>query len=514
MEIKREAIPYTEKAAATHSSVCVEGDIVVPDVCPDIARVLLADANAVVEATELKGTTLYLSGTVSFCVLYRPDEKNGEDCVKSISASFPFSESVEVAGGDACTFSVHATTEHIGFTLVNSRKLSAKVIASLHINGYKKRVLIPVSDIDEKQVQCKKERYHVYTPVADRHADIKLSDFLTIPAHMPDIDEILKVDAFATPQDCKVMNEKIMVKGILNINTLYTPDAEDKVPQLAVHQIPFTEIVEAPDVDEDCAVCVLFHTKQANAVPRGDMNGDTKIISAEIVLDAHMKASKTMQMGVVGDCYSIVDALSVEREKVQLSSFITAEQASFSEKQLVELPKNESITDVLSVSCKPILRETVVEDGTLFVRGSLVSFLLYQTEKESDKVKSAVTETEFEWRKTVDGADSIAECDLWLLDAKAEKIGANGVQVSVSLGVYPKVLKPQSVEMITDCMLTPEENVLRAPRSLCVYCVQKGDTLWEVAKRYTTTIDKIKTANGLTGDVLPVGMKILVPKAR
>ena len=42
------------------------------------------------------------------------------------------------------------------------------------------------------------------------------------------------------------------------------------------------------------------------------------------------------------------------------------------------------------------------------------------------------------------------------------------------------------------------------------YTVVKGDTLWSIAKKYNTTVDKLKDVNNLKSDVLSIGQKLLV----
>jgi membrane-bound lytic murein transglycosylase D len=42
------------------------------------------------------------------------------------------------------------------------------------------------------------------------------------------------------------------------------------------------------------------------------------------------------------------------------------------------------------------------------------------------------------------------------------------------------------------------------------HSVQRGDSLWSLASRYGTTVDRIKSANGLRGDRLAVGQKLTI----
>ena len=46
------------------------------------------------------------------------------------------------------------------------------------------------------------------------------------------------------------------------------------------------------------------------------------------------------------------------------------------------------------------------------------------------------------------------------------------------------------------------------------HTVRAGDTLWKIANQYGTTVNNLKTWNGLTGDLIRVGQSLIVRKGK
>lgn len=57
----------------------------------------------------------------------------------------------------------------------------------------------------------------------------------------------------------------------------------------------------------------------------------------------------------------------------------------------------------------------------------------------------------------------------------------------------------------------PSTEIINIPASLETYTVKSGDTLYSIAKKFDTTVDKIKSQNSLSVDALTVGQVLKIP---
>jgi membrane-bound lytic murein transglycosylase D len=77
--------------------------------------------------------------------------------------------------------------------------------------------------------------------------------------------------------------------------------------------------------------------------------------------------------------------------------------------------------------------------------------------------------------------------------------------------IYPgQVLRVPSRGGVETATAAPQAK----PGETVAYVVQNGDTLFQIAKTFNTTVDKIKAANGLDSDILVVGQKLVIQTGR
>lgn len=63
----------------------------------------------------------------------------------------------------------------------------------------------------------------------------------------------------------------------------------------------------------------------------------------------------------------------------------------------------------------------------------------------------------------------------------------------------------------TDILTIGNELIIPQNNNLITYIVKKGDTLYGIAKKYNTTVSAIKISNNLTSDILSINQQLIIP---
>ncbi len=514
IDFQKEAINVSEMKANQSVTLLVEGDVIVPDIKPDIKEILLTEASAVITNQNYADGKLNIAGVASVKILYIPEGEGAGP--KSIDTKFDFKDALEFPDDEGLEISARALTEHIEFSLINSRKLNVKLVVSVSARGYHRQELTLLTGAaEDSPVEVRTRQISAYQVVADTARELVVTEALEIPSAKPDADEIIKLDVKAVKGDCKIMSGKILLKGALVINSLYAGIDPEAGVQCMEHELPFSEIVDIEGLGEDCLCNVTYEVKDIFYTLKEDLNGDPRVISLDVLLRANIMASKTQEVTVIDDCYSTKGRAEISRRRVVMDELLCEGVSHLSLKEILTIPEEAPAAGaVFSLRCKPKVQELQVVDEKLVIRGKLIAFVLYGGAEADASMCSTVGEFDFEHSVPADGANEGVFCECGVTDQSVSFTlnAASEIELRCVLEFYTRAVKKMELDIISGCELIEDEPEAEPARGLVIYFAQRGDSLWDIAKRYRTGMDKIKQLNQMDSGQILAGQKILIPR--
>ncbi|MBE7037240.1 MAG: DUF3794 domain-containing protein, partial [Ruminococcaceae bacterium] len=410
IDFKNETLPISELKWTRSVTLMAEGDVIVPDIKPDICEILLTEAHPVINSQSLSGDKLSISGTVTVHIVYLP-EPNG--LPKSIQTKFDFHDTLDLPDGEPLNINVKASAEHIEFSLINSRKLNIKTAISLSAHGYKKQELTLLTDVHpDSPLKIRKKHLTTFQVVADTKRELMITESLEVPSAKPDIDEIIRLCVKPLKGDCKISAGCILLKGNLLIDTLYCGLDADAGVQHMEHDLSFSELQEVEGLDEDCLCNVTYDVKNIYYSVKEDANGEDRIINLDVVLQADITASKTQSIEIIDDCYSTAGIAQLQTERKLLDELLIEGISHESIKEILTVPEEVPAAGaVYSLHCKPRITEVSIVDETIRVQGKLAAFVLYGCVDADTPMYSLIGEFDFSHIIPVEGIDASAICE-------------------------------------------------------------------------------------------------------
>lgn len=513
MELIKKQIHTNRVGKSIVDQFYIDDDINVPDSKDDIGRIVMGKGTIAVEEMQRMENYIRVTGKLHYAVLYVTD--GGDPHLASLEGKHPFEEMVYIEGREGEQYLLRNSTVEFSASLIHSRKISLKAMAEIEIGWEKVEDVSLPTDVEEEAPLYKKTKnMQMLTLQTTKKDTYRIKEEMKLPGTKENIGTLLWTDVESRKLDTKLGEDELNVSGELMVFCLYeSPEGKnDWMEQI----IPYNGRVECSGADGSMFHHVHAALEDVNVEVRMDEDGEMRSLGIEGTLELQIAIYEEEAVEVLEDTYSIEKECSMEREKVCCEELLI--QNHFKCKLSEQLSLPELREDILQICCNSgrlqIEKMEAVEHG-IQIEGVLHLRILYV--KENDEVPFAV------WQGMVPFAyflecenmteDAVFEIQHVLEQLSVSLLGSGEVEVKAVLAFHSLVKRPVSEEVMTRLDLEDpvvDENA-RIP-GIIGYTVKEGEELWDLAKRYHTTMERVKEVNGLETDVIKEGDRILIFK--
>jgi len=498
-------------------STVVEEDINVPDTNPDLYKILAPSATVQLKDCEVMSDKVMVNGQLLISILYAADDEGKPLSNMDVAASF--SQGIEIPGArPKMKENINTVIQHIDCYMINSRKLSVKVIMDIFCRIEDLFDLELAADVRGlPDIQVLREPVSFKQVVGYNKDRYEFNEELNPASDIPAIDKILRSDYKVIVKDEKALDGKVEVSGMLGVNILYKAEAEGNPLQYQEFEMPFTQYIEIPAAEKDMECATDSALQECYIEVSEDTNGERRVLNANMVLSIGAKVFKSTEQDIVVDAYSPTNVVEVERSMFSVSELVGKGCSNIVVKETIGIKHGDpEIEKVCYVNVLPVVNEVKLLDDRVLMEGMMECTAVYATSYSAEPMCSMTEQIPFKHFMDISGVrlgmPLTVKCSADSVNFT--QINNEVIEVRVVLGVYAEAVRHierklvETVEVIEGVSI----DYGRIP-AVTIYMVQKGDTLWSIAKRYNTTVDALAELNGIENPSrVTNGMQVMILK--
>lgn len=486
-----------------HDSFFIEGDVIIPDVKPDVETVIYVDALPVIDNYIVNSGQITFSGNCEFNILYVSEKLPNE--IIRISTSIPFKNSFAVENLTPESFvEVSVNPTKISSLILNGRKISVSAELQANIKISDKEEINFVNEVEECDT-VKQLKSSVSLPLLKdcKKNTTTVRDTAMLETDKPTIKDILWYDSCIEKEETIISDGKILLKAELVIKIYYTADDSINIYMFET-SLPFSCFIDVKDLSEDdiCDLNNVIKSISIKLLP--DSDDLMRIIEFDADVESSLKVFHNSELEVIEDIYSTETDLLPQRENIsyEINTPTTSEDITL--RGTISIPEDENVRILTSMGRIKSANLTE-ENGNSLLTGIIDVTVIYSV-PSTGRINSVSLDMPMEHvlSEKIQTLESVRIENIDVTSAGGEKY-----DVKIMLNARGHENKKGEISILRD--LTELENPPQKNTGLTIYFVKPDDTLWKIAKRFHTTVDHIVEMNSIENpDVIDVGMSLVI----
>lgn len=545
-DLKSTRIRLSKAWPVTLPDMKIEEDILVPDTCPDLEKILsITAAPAISKHESYTGQNekimLRISGSFDISVLYLPAGGSG---VVAINSKIPFRREFEIKD----QMSPQAEVKSYGMMpeakVINERKIRISAGAAFSAWEYGDTEIELLEGVRDDSLLLKKDRVH-FTDMAQRRTDTTgIRERIRLKESYPEPESILRYEMNVVEDHHQISKGKAIVEASLYYSILYMPESGDQqenkaAPVYVRGKIDFTQFLRLPDIKDDeikgsivkfeiLNADISLHAPEASAEydDHDDSSHDKYDESNESPADSNasyfyinagvatgIQVYRSLERDVVTDMYHRTKNLEYSTAPYQLAELCGTASSDVTVRETVSMP--ETCGSTSSVPYISLTTENITasaENDRCVIDGSVRADIIF-VDEETSEMSCLAHHIPFHTVTDMMGVcdDSYTECDTGIKDIWFDRINSRQIDINCSISVRMSAWNTKQYEFIDKVCYVDDGSMMQQPSGIVVYMTRPDDTQWSVSKKFRTTEDSLRKVNGLeAGQPLTAGMRLLI----
>ncbi len=491
----------------------IDDDYNVPDAKNDVKKVILGEGTLTVEDMKVVENYIRVSGKLNFKVLYVTEE--GETRLSCLEGRIPFEEMIYLEQEPAGNLFVQSSSADITVTAIHSRKLSIKTLAELSICSEGKQESELTVDIECETPLYKrfenKEFLKVFTTKKDTY---RIKEEVSISGTKENIGTLLWTEVTGRKLDTRLEADELRLQGELQLFCFY--ESLDGKTDWIEQAVPYEGRIECYGAQDHMYHQIYPELTDVNIDVRMDEDGEMRLIGVEATLEVRLTVYEEERLEILADAYSLDQICTPKITEEEMERLLLQNHSKCKVSEQLSLPEiKDDILQICHNSARIQIEHTESTPEGIQIEGVLHLSFLYV--KADDEIPFDTWQGMVPFAYLLESNETADDMRYGLTYAVEQLsvglLGTDEIEVKAVLAFNSFLKAPVRIRNIKEIEFAPfdMEEIEKRP-GITGYIVRDGDILWDLAKKYNTTVEGIMEVNDLESGDIKAGDRILIFK--
>lgn len=499
--LQTQTIQCYRKVFASTMTAEETGESVVPDKMPDIGMIAHTGACVLLRSKDVSDGTLRLQGEIAVSVLYLPD---GEAGVRALRLSLPVT--VQFEGAEITQSSIPQASMRlrgVETRMLNPRKILVKAEVESEAACYERSQLVCCTGLADQaggeavQLRRTDARFSVVSSVCER--TFVVTDEYPLPAGSGDAGEVVWKNAQFRVEDVKTIANKLIIKGTVLSDVLYT--TADGLTETVSFPTMFSQILEtdSEEVSPDARLTIM-PTGMYYELQHTDAGAK---LTMEVHAVCQAEAMTRHEMAFVSDAYS--NRWDCQVDYAPMSVRTRTKESTLRETVRESIPFRSPVSAVRFALCA--VGPVTMEEKGVSARVDIA--VCAGGENGTEECAGKRIQVRFTGEDPAGArlrAEGVRCTDVYAVPA------GNAVEVRFAAEADLRMESDCTLETVSAVRLAEDHPLVSDRPSLTV--VRAAGPLWDIARKYGSTVDLIRQVNGVEEETVAAGSLLFVPRER
>lgn len=504
IEVLQDNICINRLVERKKKEITLESSIIVPDVKPDIVKPIDLSGNVCIYKKEIINGRIKIDGTIDCNIIYLVDSV--DESIRGLNSNIDFSEFLEIDSNiSEADIDANIIIKNMECEVLNGRKVNLKATIELSARLYSNDGVNILKDINGARGIQKLNKIVQLNSMVGKNTAKSIAKENIILNQEEHVVEILKKEIRIINKDFKISYNKVVAKSEVSVKILYL--TEDGRINYVEKIIPIMGFIDMENVTEENICDVKYCMK--NILVKLN-NTDENSIYLEIEVEISCYSYETKDVELIQDVYTPFSNIEYNRKSIKAMVGLQniSDKYAINEQILSPEISNSRIYNVsttTNINTVKIVGSKAIYEGEAFVN------ILYES---TEVTRIDKKEFKFPINYEIDILEGMNEENLdIMLEVENYNVSSQGdnIQVNIELNISTKMFKTIELNIIDNVEEKELEN--QEEYSIIVYFVKAGDTLWNIAKKYRSTVENIKQINNIEDeDKLEINQQLFIPR--